>query len=215
MNRPYNVNIISLTNDTKKYIRHSEYTAYTDGSKIEGKIGAGLIIYQHKEIIYRQSYALPKEASIFQAELEAIRQAAIFFNRNKQRYPAKYIKILVDSQAALKALCNSSVRSETVQRTICELSKLGYDIPRLTLAWIKAHLGYEGNELADTAAKQGALEPEMSIKVNIPISKTEITNKLRDLIHNKWRLRWITSTEYKHSKKFLEKPNTILEKKIL
>ena len=92
---------------------------------------------------------------------------------------------------------------------------MGYDIPSLTLAWIKAHVGYEGSELADTVAKQGALEPEMSIKVKIPISKTEITNKLWDLIHNKWRLRWVTSTEYKHSKKFLKKPDPILAKKIL
>ena len=64
LNRPYNVNIISITNDTRKYIRHSEYTAYTDGSKIEGKTGAGIMIYKGKDIIYRQSYSLPNRASI-------------------------------------------------------------------------------------------------------------------------------------------------------
>ena len=53
LNRPYKVNITILTNDTKKYIRHSEYTAYTDGSKIDDKTGVGLIIYKHKEIVYR------------------------------------------------------------------------------------------------------------------------------------------------------------------
>ena len=215
LNRPYNINIVSLTNDTKKYIRHSEYTAYTDGSKIEDKTGAGIIIFKQNEIIYRQSYSLPGRASIFQAELEAIRQAAIFFNRNKIRYPAKYIKFLVDSQAALKALSNCSVKSETVQRTIRELSKLGHNIPRLTLTWIKAHVGYEGNEMADEAAKQGALEPEMSIKLEVPISSTEISNRLKELIYDKWMLRWTTSKEYKHSKKFLDKPNTIRAKKIL
>ena len=71
----------------------------------------------------------------------------------KKRFPTKYIKILVDSQSALKALSNDSVKSETVQRTIRELSQLGYDLPRLTLAWIKAHAGYEGNKLADMTAK--------------------------------------------------------------
>ena len=89
LNRRYNINIVSLTNDTKKYIGHSEYL---DGSKIDHKTGAGVIIYKKKDIIYRQSYSLPSRASIFQAELEAS-----FFNRNKARYPAKYIKILVDS----------------------------------------------------------------------------------------------------------------------
>ena len=139
INRPYNANIVSLSNDTKKYIGHSEYTAYTDGSKIDGKTGAGIIIYK---------------------------------------------------------LANNTVKSETVHRTIGELSQLGYDIPRLTLTWIKAHVGYEGNEMADLAAKQGAQEPDMSIKIDVPISTTEISNKLKELINNKWMLRWTTSTDY-------------------
>ena len=158
---------------------------------------------------------MPGGASIFQAELEAIRQAAKFFNNNKLRYPAKYIKFLVDSQAALKALGCSTVKSETVQRTISELSNLGHNIPRLTLTWIKVHVGYEGNEQADTAAKQGALEPEMSIKIDIPISTTEMSNRLKKLVYDKWMLRWTTSKDYKHTKNFLEKPNTNQAKKIL
>lgn len=63
LNRPYNVNIVSLTTDTKEII----------------------IIYKNREMIYKQSYSLPGSASIFQAELEAIRQAASFFNGNKIR----------------------------------------------------------------------------------------------------------------------------------
>ena len=49
LNHPYNVNIVSLSNDTKKYIRHSEYRAYTDRSKIDHRTGAGIIIYKHNE----------------------------------------------------------------------------------------------------------------------------------------------------------------------
>ena len=154
LNRPYYMNIVSLTNDTKKCIRYSEYT-YTDGSKINGKTGAGVKIFILNKIIYRQSYSLPSNASIFQAELEAIRQAAAFFNRNNTHYPAKYIKILVDSQATLKALSGNSIKSETVRRTIQELLTLGFDIPRLTLAWIKAHVGYEYNELAAALPNKG------------------------------------------------------------
>ena len=125
-------------------------------------------------------------------------------------YPAKYIRILADSQVAQKALANNSIKSETVQRTICKLSQLGHDIPRLTLTWIKAHVGYEGNEVTDLSAKQGAQEPDISIKIDVLISTTEITNKLKELINNKLMLRWTTIKEYKHSKKFLEKHNWIL-----
>ena len=69
-------------------LKNTSYTLnmyeYTDGSKIDDKTGAGIIVYKDNEFIYRQSYSLPDRASIFQAELEAIRLAAAFFNRNKQ-----------------------------------------------------------------------------------------------------------------------------------
>ena len=55
----------------------------------------------------------------------------------------------------------------------------------------------------------------MSIKIEIPISRTEISKKLKELISNIWMLRWTTSKEYKHSKNFLDKPNPNLAKKIL
>lgn len=57
--------------------------AYTDGSKMDGKTGAGVIIYKENEAIRKQSYSLPGKASFFQAELEAVRQAASFFNKNQ------------------------------------------------------------------------------------------------------------------------------------
>ena len=62
LNRPYNVNIVSLTNDTKKYIRHSEYTAYTDSSKIDGKTGhstSSSILQQKQTEISCQIYKIP------------------------------------------------------------------------------------------------------------------------------------------------------------
>ena len=65
LNWPFNVNIVSLIDDAKKYIHHSEYIAYTDGSKIDGEAGSGLVIYKHREFIYKQSYNLPDNASVF------------------------------------------------------------------------------------------------------------------------------------------------------
>ena len=55
----------------------------------------------------------------------------------------------------------------------------------------------------------------MSIKVDFPTSNTEIANRLKGRIYDKWMLRWTTSKEYSHSKKFLDKPNAIRAKKIL
>ena len=63
------------------------------------------------------------------------------------------------------------------------------------LTWIKAHVDHEGIELVDEAAKRGALKLTMRIKVDIPISKTEISNRLKEQTYNKWHLCWTKSTK--------------------
>jgi len=48
--KSYHVNLDSFDGD-KKHRKHSEYTAYTDGSKTVHGTGAGFVIYHKKEII--------------------------------------------------------------------------------------------------------------------------------------------------------------------
>ena len=67
---------------------------------------------------------------------------------------------------------------------------MGFEIPRLTLKGIKALIGHPGNKLADDTAKKGALELSMSVKINIPLSQTDISNRVKTQIFNKWHLRW-------------------------
>ena len=64
----------------------------------------------------------------------------------------KYIKIFSDSQALLMALNKTTMTSKTVVKTHKELNKLGDKVQTLTLTWIKAHHGHDGNELADEYA---------------------------------------------------------------
>ena len=75
---------------------------------------------------------------------------------NPQELDIKYIKILSDSQAAIKALNNSRITSKSVLTALECMETLALKVNHLTLAWIKAHVGTEGNEQADQAAKEGA-----------------------------------------------------------
>ena len=68
----------------------------------------------------------------------------------------KYIKILSDSQAAIQALSKPRLTSQSVITTLEYMETLAIEVKHLTLAWIKAYAGTEGNEQADQAAKEGA-----------------------------------------------------------
>jgi ribonuclease HI len=78
------------------------------------------------------------------------------------------IKICCDSQAVLLALNHPETKAKTVLVTMMALDKLAVR-QRVSLSWIKVHVGIAGNELSDQLAKQGAahipMEPEPIILV--------------------------------------------------
>ena len=61
-----------------------------------------------------------------------------------------------------------------VRRALEELSKLGFEIPRLTLTWIKAHVGHEGNDT--NRAKRILQLPRLKMKRFVEI--TTVHNNL-------------------------------------
>ena len=65
------------------------------------------------------------------------------------------IIILVDSQAAILAIQNNIVKSNTVLTCIKNLNMLGKDND-VTIAWTPGHTGIQGNEKADILAKSGS-----------------------------------------------------------
>ena len=81
----------------------SQYNIFTDGSRSGGQTGAGAIIYRGKQEILQIKNRLPNTSSVFQAEIFAIGTAAsTLIDRNETNM--KFVKIFVDSQAALLAI---------------------------------------------------------------------------------------------------------------
>ena len=64
----------------------------------------------------------------------------------------KKIIILVNSQAAILAIQNNIVKSNTIFTCIKNLNILGKDSD-VTIAWTPSHTGIQGNEKADILAK--------------------------------------------------------------
>ena len=65
------------------------------------------------------------------------------------------IVVLVDSQAAIKALMKCTVTSITVLNCIRNLNQLDKQ-NHVSIAWIPGHARVHGNEVADYLAKSGS-----------------------------------------------------------
>ena len=92
-------------------------------------------------------------STVFQAEVFAIAEVAKKLIID--RIVNEKIIILVDSQAAILAIQNNIVKSNTVFTCIKNLNVLGKDND-VTIAWTLGHTGIQGNEKADILANSGS-----------------------------------------------------------
>jgi ribonuclease HI len=124
---------------------------YTDGSGINNKIGAAAVAPE-LGIIKQAFMGEESMSTVYSAELEGIHMAL----KIAQGLDHSQTIIFSDSQGALKAIWNPGrpsgqyILTQIVER----LDQLQQSGKRVGLHWIPAHQGIEGNEKADTAAKE-------------------------------------------------------------
>ena len=80
---------------------HAELNFYTDGSKMQNKVGSGFVAIKQNNVVSTRSFRLPDYCTVFQAEIMAILQAAKFMNENGRT--EKYIRFYVDSSCTARA----------------------------------------------------------------------------------------------------------------
>jgi len=120
----------------------------------------------------------------------------------------KFVKILVDSQAALLALNKQHITAESVLKAAHSLERLTLKGTVVRLAWVKAHVGIQGNELADSAAKLGGKdEMGSNIRAYLKMPQAELKMSLEVAIREAWTDRWKRDPGYWMTKQFLTKPD--------
>ena len=152
-----NTNNIETYNQNMQIIRNDKKPihCYTDGSKDEnGKTGSGLTFEMENDKIEDKT-KLPEFCTVFQAELIAITRAAEIMN--EKRITDKIIYIWSDSKSSIDALASIKTKTRTVSIAIQTLNKLATN-NKVTIAWIKAHIGIPGNERADELAKAATID---------------------------------------------------------
>ncbi|GBM22704.1 hypothetical protein AVEN_81465-1 [Araneus ventricosus] len=146
----------------------SHFEVYTDGSKVDGGVGFSVCILhgknQHKIICKK----LEPQNTVSQAELAALGEVVDWAIENKKK-----INICTDSRSSIEALKSYGSRSKfiiSIKNKFCLAEGL------VGLAWVKAHVGISGNELADHFAKLASVEGE-GMDIPFPYSFVKFTLK--------------------------------------
>lgn len=155
---------------------------YTDAAKNE--FGTGIGVYCDKLQI-ELSEGISSYATVHQAELFAIDKCAK--ECLKRSLLDQNIFILSDSQSALKSLGGYVFSSKTAWNCLQSLQELGAQ-NKVKLLWVPSHLDIEGNEMADTLAKEGR-DSDAILEV-VPLPPVVINQKINNWLNEKVTKYW-------------------------
>lgn len=178
-----NVILSKLNSILEEFPDHTH--CYTDGSRMKKKTACSFSV---AGITY--SFRLFNSASIFTAELVAILSC---IQSLAQKPPSSKFLILTDSLSSLKACENPFSTHPLVQRILISLHTLDTCNISLTFIWVPAHIGIEGNETVDRAAKKATKFPKISLNIRPPAA--DLAQLYRTHIFENWSSSWKNQTQ--------------------
>jgi len=125
--------------------------AYTDGSKNEAGVRAGIAIYQNNNLTSTLKYRLSESCTNNQAEQIAILKALEHIQSMESG--DKIVLIHTDSQITLQLLQNKKKHTRLIELIRTKINEMEHQEWRVEFTWIKAHAGHRGKETADLVAK--------------------------------------------------------------
>lgn len=181
---------------------------YTDGSKLQGKVGAAVSCWEAGMEKKTAKLRLEEYCTVFQAELLALSKAMTIVETSKQLN----VNILSDSRSALDLVRNPKAfhpLAYSIKQSAIKIKKNGTN---LTLYWVKAHAGIPGNERADQLAKEAALYDKKRADYDcVPVSYAKRLIRLES--QKEWQHRYTTGGTGETTKLFL--PDIIVANKLM
>lgn len=180
---------------------------FTDGSKIEGKVGAALTWWENGVESKYSTFGLEPHNTVFQSEMYALFRAV----RMARESRAASVSILSDSRSSLDLLRSPSVTHHLalqIKESVREIREEGREV---RLFWLRAHVGTAGNERADELAKEAALTKETADYSKVPVSY--VRRKIREGTIRQWQTRYESSSTGAVTKVFF--PDVLAAKRTL
>lgn len=196
------IEINLVTDDKHTDSSTHDIRIYTDGSKIDGKVGAALSLWSGAAEIRAVKLALPFYCTVYQAELLALHKASeVLLNRKELSFG-----VYSDSMAALQTISNVTALHPLAVDTRRNIN-LAFDKgKRVYLNWIKAHAGLAGNERADHLAKEAAVNSRKKPDYDrCPVAF--VKRLIRGGTLDEWNVRYQSSDTAEVTKTFF--PNAI------
>ena len=162
---------------------------YTDGSKMNERVGAAAVInrhFQNGETTCRQlSKRLPDNSTIFAAEATAI---SLALNYYQHMGPVHHdVVVYSDSMSCLQAIEGE----DTENSFICHIMNLLWSLSdkgtRVRFCWVPSHCGIDGNERVDQLAKE-TLDQDIDplASVHYTDMKPLVNSYIHKLVQTKW-----------------------------
>lgn len=163
---------------------------YTDGSLLEAGEAGWAYVTPDKQVYYGK---VQDHTPITLLELTAIHKALIHAYNN-ERYK---VIVATDSKAAIQAIITK--RRHTYRGTVANIIRLA-DLMKIrgdrpVLVWVPGHSDFEGNEVADEAAKLGATQ---GLYQEIEYAKTVIKKDIKRYYNDKWHTNLIMKSVKDH-----------------
>jgi len=140
-------------------IPHNVINIFTDGSKIGGKVGAAAVIIKDDIVLHKSMYKLHERCSNNQAEQIAILKALEKIQSLQLAEDTEKIVVVnTDSKVTLDRLQKRNKHYIQIRNIRKEIKRLDDQKWTVLFNWVKAHVGIEGNEMADRLAKKAATD---------------------------------------------------------
>ncbi|XP_054715555.1 uncharacterized protein LOC129225035 [Uloborus diversus] len=175
---------ITVVNCDSIILDHYNLTCFTDGSKLEGRVGLAFVVYENGMKKETVQHRISDECSVFQAELLCLNLAV------------KWLQNFYNTSGTVKFIISSTERLVVEVHSIHSALE---NVADVHFTYIRGHSGNFGSERTDQLAKQ-ATRRGIDLNMDIPGSHWKFLAKEKTIAD--WNTEYLASSNARWTRRF-------------